>query len=94
MDRSKPLWEIMLVEGLADDRFAILSKTHHALVDGVSGVDIVSVLFDTARDPMPHRAARGAVASAPRPDEHRAAGRGAAGADDRPGRGRRAVCAR
>jgi diacylglycerol O-acyltransferase len=53
MDRSKPLWELMLVEGLADDRFAILSKTHHALVDGVSGVDIVSVLFDTTRDPMP-----------------------------------------
>ena len=58
LDRSKPLWEIWLVEGLADDRFAILSKTHHALVDGVSGVDIVSVLFDTAREPMPDRAAR------------------------------------
>ncbi|MCW2994913.1 MAG: wax ester/triacylglycerol synthase family O-acyltransferase, partial [Conexibacter sp.] len=53
MDRSKPLWEILLVEGLADDRFAILSKTHHALVDGVSGVDIVSVLFDTSPDPLP-----------------------------------------
>jgi WS/DGAT/MGAT family acyltransferase len=51
LDRSKPLWEIWLVEGLDDDRFAILSKTHHALVDGVSGVDIVSVLFDTAPDP-------------------------------------------
>lgn len=53
MDRSKPLWEILLVEGLADDRFALLSKTHHALVDGVSGVDIVSVLFDTSADPVP-----------------------------------------
>jgi diacylglycerol O-acyltransferase len=53
MDRSKPLWEILLVEGLADDRFALLSKTHHALVDGVSGVDIVSVLFDTSADPTP-----------------------------------------
>ena len=88
MDRSKPLWEIMLVEGLADDRFAILSKTHHALVDGVSGVDIVSVLFDTAREPMPTAPPVSAVAPAPRPDEHRAAGRGAAGAHDRPGRGR------
>jgi diacylglycerol O-acyltransferase len=47
LDRSKPLWEISLVEGLDDNRFAILSKTHHALVDGVSGVDIVSILFDT-----------------------------------------------
>ncbi|WCB93977.1 Putative diacylglycerol O-acyltransferase [Baekduia alba] len=53
LDRSKPLWEIWLVEGLDDNRFALLSKTHHALVDGVSGVDIVSVLFDTAADPAP-----------------------------------------
>jgi WS/DGAT/MGAT family acyltransferase len=51
LDRSKPLWEIWLVEGLDDDRFALLSKTHHALVDGVSGVDIVSVLFDAAAEP-------------------------------------------
>jgi diacylglycerol O-acyltransferase len=53
LDRSKPLWEVWLVEGLEGDRFALLSKTHHALVDGVSGVDIVSVLFDTAPDPAP-----------------------------------------
>ena len=53
LDRSRPLWEIWLVEGLAEDHFALLSKTHHALVDGVSGVDIVTVLFDTSPDPMP-----------------------------------------
>ena len=53
LDRSRPLWEIWLVEGVADDRFALLFKTHHALVDGVSGVDIATVLFDTARDPAP-----------------------------------------
>ncbi len=51
LDRSKPLWEFWLVEGLADGRFALISKTHHALVDGISGVDLASVLFDTARDP-------------------------------------------
>jgi WS/DGAT/MGAT family acyltransferase len=56
LDRTKPLWEMNLVEGLApaDDgtpRFAIISKTHHALVDGVSGVDITSVLFDTTPEP-------------------------------------------
>ncbi len=53
LDRTRPLWELWLVEGLADDRFALLSKTHHALVDGISGVDIATVLFDTAPDPMP-----------------------------------------
>jgi len=46
-------WELWLVEGLSDDRFALLSKTHHALVDGISGVDIITVLFDTSPDPMP-----------------------------------------
>src|SRR5215210_2232370 len=51
LDRDKPLWEIWLVEGLEGDRFAMLSKTHHALVDGVSGVDIMSVLFDTSAEP-------------------------------------------
>jgi diacylglycerol O-acyltransferase / wax synthase len=51
LDRDKPLWEIWLVEALADDRFAVLSKTHHALVDGISGVDILSVLLDTSPEP-------------------------------------------
>ena len=51
LDRDKPLWEVWLVEGLEDDRFAVLSKTHHSLVDGVSGVDIISVLFDTSPEP-------------------------------------------
>ncbi len=51
LDRSKPLWELWLVEGLDDDRFAIVGKSHHALVDGVSGVDITTVLFDTEKEP-------------------------------------------
>src|SRR5436853_2062859 len=46
LDRSKPLWELWYVEGLEQDRFAIISKTHHALVDGISGVDLATVLFD------------------------------------------------
>jgi diacylglycerol O-acyltransferase / wax synthase len=53
LDRARPLWELWLVEGLAENRFALLSKTHHALVDGVSGVDIATVLFDSSPDPMP-----------------------------------------
>ncbi len=51
LDRSKPLWEMWLVDGLDGGRFAIVTKTHHALVDGVSGVDITNVLFDAAPDP-------------------------------------------
>ena len=48
LDRDKPLWEIWLVEGVEGNRFALICKTHHALVDGISGVDIVTVLFDLA----------------------------------------------
>jgi len=51
LDRSKPLWELWLVEGLTGDRFAIIGKSHHALVDGVSGVDITTVLFDLDSEP-------------------------------------------
>ena len=53
LDRSKPLWEVWLVQGLERNRFALLSKTHHALVDGVSGVDISTVLFDVKPVPEP-----------------------------------------
>jgi WS/DGAT/MGAT family acyltransferase len=51
LDRSKPLWENWLIEGLEGDRFALISKTHHALVDGISGVDLASVLLDLERTP-------------------------------------------
>jgi diacylglycerol O-acyltransferase len=51
LDRSKPLWELWVVQGLEDGRFALISKTHHALVDGVAGVDIATVLFDLS--PVP-----------------------------------------
>jgi diacylglycerol O-acyltransferase len=53
LDRSKPLWEIWLVQSMSGGRFALVAKTHHALVDGISGVDITTVLFDTAPDPAP-----------------------------------------
>ncbi len=56
LDRNKPLWETWLVQGLEGNRFALLSKTHHALVDGVAGVDLATVLFDLERSPkeLPH----------------------------------------
>jgi diacylglycerol O-acyltransferase len=53
LDRSKPLWELWLVQGLERDRFALLTKTHHAMVDGISGVDIGTVLFDLEPVPAP-----------------------------------------
>src|SRR3954465_4757243 len=51
LDPSKPLWECWFVQGLENDRFAIINKTHHALVDGISGVDLATVLFDLS--PVP-----------------------------------------
>lgn len=51
LDRSKPLWELWLVEGLKGGRFAVVGKSHHCLVDGVSGVDITTVLYDLEREP-------------------------------------------
>jgi WS/DGAT/MGAT family acyltransferase len=83
LDRSKPLWELWLAQGLERDRFALLTKTHHAMVDGISGVDIGTVLFDLEPVPepassndgwVPHRepstaelVARGAVDAASAP---------------------------
>lgn len=53
LDRSKPLWEVYFVEGLADGRVALLYKSHQALVDGVTTVDLGQVLLDHAPEPKP-----------------------------------------
>jgi diacylglycerol O-acyltransferase len=53
LDRTKPLWELWLVEGLSDDRFALISKSHHTLVDGIAGVDLMTTLFDSEPAPRP-----------------------------------------
>jgi diacylglycerol O-acyltransferase / wax synthase len=65
LDRTKPLWELWMVEGLqqpgagldgadggSGEGFALISKTHHSLVDGISGVDLATVLFDLSREPQ------------------------------------------
>ena len=71
LDRSKPLWELWLAQGLERDRFAILTKTHHAMVDGISGVDIGTVLFDL--EPVPRAGAgRGRLGAAARAEHDRA----------------------
>jgi WS/DGAT/MGAT family acyltransferase len=51
LDRSKPLWELWVVQGLDDGRFALITKTHHAMIDGVAGIDIATVLFDASAEP-------------------------------------------
>ncbi|MGE0067528.1 MAG: wax ester/triacylglycerol synthase family O-acyltransferase [Solirubrobacterales bacterium] len=55
LDRSRPLWQLVMVKGLNDDRFAIVYKTHHALADGFSAVDIGKLLFDPEANPVPAR---------------------------------------
>src|SRR4051794_4906918 len=50
LDMAKPLWEVWLVEGLEDDRWAIISKVHHCMVDGIAGTDLMTVIFDLAAD--------------------------------------------
>jgi len=51
LDRAKPLWESYVIEGLAGDRFGILTKIHHATVDGASGVELLTMMLDPTPDP-------------------------------------------
>lgn len=54
LDRRRPLWELWFVEGLAGGRVASIQKTHHCLVDGISGVDVATVIFDLSPDVVRH----------------------------------------
>ena len=98
LDRDRPIWEQWVAEGLDGDRFAMLSKSHHCLVDGVSGVDIATVMFDLDREPpaapvpepwapRPEPSSADLVAGAARDAATGAVGvaRGAVGAARRPG---------
>ena len=55
LDRSRPLWEIVLVEGLERGRWALATKTHHAIVDGVGSVDVSYLMLDPDPEPPPRR---------------------------------------
>src|SRR5437867_13252034 len=63
LDRRRPLWEIWIVEGLEGGRFAMISKTHHCMVDGVAAVDLLAVLLS----PTPEHPMEQAPAWTPRP---------------------------
>ena len=67
LDRDYPLWEYWLVEGLAQDRWALISKLHHCMVDGVSGTDLYRVIFDLSPEPSPPAADDRTVAAEPSP---------------------------
>jgi diacylglycerol O-acyltransferase / wax synthase len=53
LDTAKPLWEMWLVEGLQGGRWAIISKVHHCMIDGVAGWDLAALLLDTTPEPEP-----------------------------------------
>jgi diacylglycerol O-acyltransferase / wax synthase len=53
LDRNKPLWELWVAEGLDNAGWALISKTHHSMVDGVAATDLLSVLLDSNREPAP-----------------------------------------
>ena len=74
LDREHPLWEMYLVEGLSGGRFAMLTKTHHALVDGATAIDIGQVILDATPEPRassravaPRTRSRAPPSSSPRP---------------------------
>jgi len=53
LDRTRPLWEFHVIEGLAEGRIGIVAKVHHAIIDGVSGAEVLAAFFDLSPDPTP-----------------------------------------
>ena len=89
LDRSRPLWETWFLDGLAGGRWALLSKVHHCLVDGIGGTDLMAEVFDAGPDPAP----RAPVSWHPEPEPSTAdlLARGLVDAVSSPARGLAAV---
>ena len=68
MDRTKPLWDLTLVNGLGAGQSAFISRVHHCLVDGVSGVGIINVMLSTSREYEPPPKAKQSFRPSPLPD--------------------------
>ena len=76
LDRTKPLWEMWIVEGVAGDRIGLVAKMHHSTVDGVSGAALLSVLFDLEADSSERSPSEPAPRRRPGAVRARAAGSG------------------
>lgn len=87
LDRTRPLWESYVIEGLADDRFAILTKVHHSTVDGASGAELLTMMLD--HDPSGDELPEGSVVPkpAPLPTDAEMIARASASLARKPGRG-------
>jgi WS/DGAT/MGAT family acyltransferase len=83
LDRHKPLWENWMVEGLVGGRWALITKVHHCMVDGIAGTDLVAVLLDQTPD-APARVADGEWAPPPAPGTRQLAWHSLAGTASAP----------
>jgi diacylglycerol O-acyltransferase len=68
LDRGRPLWEMWFVEGLADGRFAVITKVHHCMIDGISGVDLLGGFVTASAEKRRAASGRFVPRPAPRPE--------------------------
>jgi WS/DGAT/MGAT family acyltransferase len=86
LDRTRPLWETYVVEGLPDDRFAILTKVHHATIDGASGAELLTMMLDESPEGDDVRPPEDAWNPAPNPSDAEVLARAGANLARKPGR--------